>query len=655
MADNKIIIEVGVQGDAEVKLKKIGEAAEEAADKGKKGFGDFSRIFDIFAGNLAAGLAEKALEKIANGFENVVDFIGDSIKAASEAEANFNALAFALRGAGAAGDTSAKKFEKFAEAMQLSTKFSDDAILSAGALIEQIAKLDEDGLEKATKAAGDLSSALGIDLQTAAQAVGKVAIGEASILNRYGFEIDKAASNAENFANALDFINSKFGGAAASQANTFAGAQAQLANQFDNLKEAIGGLIVENPVVIKLFQAMTNVVVQLTDYVSQNADTLRSWISTGLIYAVQGMELTLSAIQILGTGFLKLTEVYLKSQIAISSVAKYVPGIIGDTAKLTEQVAEKMLPKVQSAMEFLAGPTEKLREGLSNLRDDLDKTAQVAANGSVRAIQAGQQQVDAIKGLDTQLTQAQIDELNKRHDAVVAAKQKEIDDLLASNAYLASEQERQNNQSNDAIIKAQYDKAEAIAASEKDLSKTLNGIKKSSADYERKLSDETFNARVDVLNKIATLQTAKSKELQVIGKAAAISTATIDGVLAVQKALSFFPPPFNFVMAGLVGVATAANIAKIAGVPLAKGGEVPPGFPNDNFQARLTSGETVVDRSTTTKLKNYLGDSGGMTDILMEILNRIENLETNVTVNVGSKTIIDEVRDGIRSGRVVNV
>ena len=654
MADSKIIIEVGVQGDAEVQLKKIGQAAEDAADKASKGFGSASRIFDIFAGNLAAGLAEKALEKVAAGFEAVVDFVGESIHAAAEAEANFNSLKFALQSAGAAGDTSAKKFNAFAESLQATTKYSDDAILSAGALIEQIAKLDEDGLEQATQAAANLSSALGIDLQTAAQAVGKVAIGEASILNKYGFELDKAASNADNFANALDFINQKFGGAAASQVNTFAGAQAQLANQFDNLKEAIGALIVENPIVIKLFQAMSNAVVAMTDYVKENSDTLRSWVSTGLIYAVEGIELTLVATQVLATGFLKLTEVYLKSQLAISSIAKYLPGIVGDTAKLTEAVAEKLLPKVQGAMEFLAGPTEKLRENLTALREDLEKTAQASESGAVRGIQAGQQEVDQIKGLQTTLTQSQQEELEKRHQQQVAAKQKEIDEILAMNGFLMSEQERQHNFSNDAIIKSNFEKAEKIAASEKDLSKKLLDIKKSESDYQRKIDQELFQGKVDTLNKIATLQTAKSKELQVIGKAAAISTATIDGVLAVQKALATFSPPFNFIMAGLVGVATAANIAKIAGVPLAKGGEVPAGYPNDTFPARLTSGETVVDRTTTSQLKNFLSD-GGQSEILLAILDRIDRLETNVTVNVGSRTIIDEVRDGIRSGRVVNV
>ena len=77
------------------------------------------------------------------------------------------------------------------------------------------------------------------------------------------------------------------------------------------------------------------------------------------------------------------------------------------------------------------------------------------------------------------------------------------------------------------------------------------------------------------LSTISTLQTAKSKELAAIGKAAAISTATIDTFVGVGKAWSLGPilgPP----MAALVAAAGLANVAKIAGTPLAQGGIVLP-------------------------------------------------------------------------------
>ena len=67
----------------------------------------------------------------------------------------------------------------------------------------------------------------------------------------------------------------------------------------------------------------------------------------------------------------------------------------------------------------------------------------------------------------------------------------------------------------------------------------------------------------DFFATLATMQGSSIKELAIIGKAAAVTQATIDGILAVQKALASAPPPFNFVMAAAVGLATAANVARI--------------------------------------------------------------------------------------------
>jgi hypothetical protein len=80
---------------------------------------------------------------------------------------------------------------------------------------------------------------------------------------------------------------------------------------------------------------------------------------------------------------------------------------------------------------------------------------------------------------------------------------------------------------------------------------------------------------------MATLSQSGHGKLAAIGKAAAIAQATIDGYLAIQKALAAFPPPFNFIAAGVVGVATAANVANIAGVGFSNGGYTGAGGVND--------------------------------------------------------------------------
>lgn len=67
---------------------------------------------------------------------------------------------------------------------------------------------------------------------------------------------------------------------------------------------------------------------------------------------------------------------------------------------------------------------------------------------------------------------------------------------------------------------------------------------------------------------LATLSKSGNSKIAAIGRAAAVTQATIDGVLAVQKALASAPPPINYALAAAVGAAAAANVAQILGTNL---------------------------------------------------------------------------------------
>jgi len=99
---------------------------------------------------------------------------------------------------------------------------------------------------------------------------------------------------------------------------------------------------------------------------------------------------------------------------------------------------------------------------------------------------------------------------------------------------------------------------------------------------------------------MATLSQSGHSELAAIGKAAAMAQATIDGYLAIQKALAAFPPPFNFIAAGVVGVATAANVAAISGIGFSNGGYTGAGGVNDPA-GTVHKGEIVWSQSDIRK------------------------------------------------------
>lgn len=109
---------------------------------------------------------------------------------------------------------------------------------------------------------------------------------------------------------------------------------------------------------------------------------------------------------------------------------------------------------------------------------------------------------------------------------------------------------------------------------------------------QKKFDAQGFAATSTALGQIATLQDSSSEELAAVGKAAAITKATIDGYTAVQSALANVPYPFNFAAAALVGVAAASNVAKIASVGGGGGGA--------NFDAG--GGGIAASPSTSTDL-----------------------------------------------------
>lgn len=177
--------------------------------------------------------------------------------------------------------------------------------------------------------------------------------------------------------------------------------------------------------------------------------------------------------------------------------------------------------------------------------------------------------------------------------------------------------------------------------------------------------------RASTLATIATLSRSNNQTLATIGKAAGITQIAIDTPVAISKALAAFPPPFNFIAAGIVGIAEAAQAAAIAGVPLATGiTQVPSGFPNDSFQASLTSGERVLSVAQNRDLTDFLDNKkdsnnastdsessslSGVKEILSLIANRLGKLENTTIVNIGNKEIVREVREGLRSGQVLAI
>ena len=125
---------------------------------------------------------------------------------------------------------------------------------------------------------------------------------------------------------------------------------------------------------------------------------------------------------------------------------------------------------------------------------------------------------------------------------------------------------------------------------------------------------------LSTLSTISTMSNSHNKTLAAFGKAAAISTATIDTYSAANKALASAPPPWNFALAALVTAAGLSNVASISGVKLAEGGMIMPRSGGTSaIMAEAGKAEVAIpldDERTKDKLRETLGGAGGTTIIV---------------------------------------
>jgi tape measure domain-containing protein len=162
------------------------------------------------------------------------------------------------------------------------------------------------------------------------------------------------------------------------------------------------------------------------------------------------------------------------------------------------------------------------------------------------------------------------------------------------------------DQSNDPMANDDLKKqnAEKIALLQDAANKEVD-IAKNTATVKRSLQQDQLNEMSGFFGNLASLSDSGHKGLAAIGKAAAISQATIQGILAVQTALASAPPPLNFVLAAGVGVAAAVNVAKIAGIGFESGGYTGGGGTKD--VAGVVHGqEFVMNAANTAKYRGVL-------------------------------------------------
>jgi hypothetical protein len=213
-------------------LKGLQEQSRRTADETKKIGDGISGMGQKLAGWAAGFLTVKAAS----------DLLVGSLKAQGEQEAAINRLNLALANQGNFTEKTSQALQEYADHLQATTQFSDDAIISAEAMLASLG-MNEEQIKRTTKAAADYAAFSGKDLATVTEQLGKAYAGNTAGLSKMGVVLDESVPKSQKFASALEQLEQRFAGSAEAATGTFQGGLAQVQNALGEVQEGLGKFI----------------------------------------------------------------------------------------------------------------------------------------------------------------------------------------------------------------------------------------------------------------------------------------------------------------------------------------------------------------------------------------------------------------------------
>jgi hypothetical protein len=240
-------------GSRTLKLSILGDVDNlnkslKAASKDVDTFGDkMGKVGKMVGAAFAAAAAAAGAYAIKIGVEGV--------KAAIEDEKAQTQLALALENATGATKAQIAATEQSILQMSLATGVADDELRPAlGRLVRSTG--DTEKAQQLLAQALDISAATGKPLETVAAALSKGFDGNTAALGKLGIGLSAAELKTMSFTQVQDKLTELFGGAAARNADTYAGRIARMQVAFNEAKETIGFALL--PILEKLMGFINN-------------------------------------------------------------------------------------------------------------------------------------------------------------------------------------------------------------------------------------------------------------------------------------------------------------------------------------------------------------------------------------------------------------
>lgn len=226
----------------------------DSADKAVKGFGaNASQYWDG-----ATQASKRFMLGVAAAGAAVVAFGVTSVKAFEDSQNRIAQTNAVLKSTGEIAGITADAVTKLATSLEKQTKFSDEDVRSVENLLLTFTSIGKDIFPQATKTVLDMATALGEDTKSASIQLGKALqdpVLGVTALRRVGVNFNSAqqeviknlvdtGKSAEAQRLIMAELSKEFGGSAAAAGDTFAGKIEKMKNQFNNLQEAVGQMLV---------------------------------------------------------------------------------------------------------------------------------------------------------------------------------------------------------------------------------------------------------------------------------------------------------------------------------------------------------------------------------------------------------------------------
>jgi hypothetical protein len=318
MAGQSRTLKLSILADVD-QLKKSLASANGDVDNSSSKMAEFSK---------KAGLAFAAAGAAAGAY--AIKLAVDGVKAAIEDEAAQIRLATALKNATGATNEMIASVEKQILKTSLATGVADDKLRPA----LQRLSLSTNDVTKAQdllNLALDISQATGKGLDSVANALGKAYDGNTAALGKLGIGLSAAELKAMSFEETQTRLSDLFGGAAAANAETFAGRLQILKVTFDEAKESVGAKLL--PIIQQLVEFVVNQVVPalgkfadffkpITDAINNNKEAFTEFIGFIQKYVVPVL------VTVLGGAFKVVGEIAGGVINVIGAVIKGLNGLI---------------------------------------------------------------------------------------------------------------------------------------------------------------------------------------------------------------------------------------------------------------------------------------------------------------------------------------